>query len=194
MASRKRYQLDRVTVEPREQRAATWTFPGGTGRVPVSGTEHTYAVIDGNFGARYLWEFVVRVPSARGARLEVRPRTTPNIKVWAELPNRSLTFVRATRGEARGKVYCQVALADPTGTKTKDVVRGDERHQLPAWFGAVQSRMRLKQNVRPTKGTDGQALVVLVAPEDHPMMIRLFFAMKVWILKEGVSLAARRRG
>jgi hypothetical protein len=193
MAPRKRYQLDRVTVEPREQRAATWTFPGGTGRVPVSGTEHVYAVIDGNFGARYLWEFVVRVPNARGDRVEVRPRTTPNLKVWAELPNRSLTFVRATRGEARSKAYCQVALADPTGSKTKDVVRWDERHKLPAWFTPIQSRMRRKQTVRPTKGTDGEATVVLVAPDDHAMMIRLFFAMKVWILKEGVTLAGARR-
>ncbi len=188
MASRKRYQLDRVTVEPREQRVATWTFPGGTGRVPVSGTEHVYAVIDENFGAHHLWEFVVRVPNARGERVEVRPRSTPNLKVWAELPNRSLTFVRATKGEARGKAYCQVALADPTGSKTKDVVRGDERHKLPAWFTPLQSRMRLKQNVRPTKGTDGQALVILVTPNDYPAMIRLFFAMKVWILKEGIAL------
>jgi hypothetical protein len=28
-----------------------------------------------------------------------------------------------------------------------------------------------------------------VTAADHPAMIRLFFAMKVWILKEGISLA-----
>lgn len=185
MASRKRYQLDRVTVEAGESRPATWTFAGDG----ISGTEQTYAVTDGNFSARNRWEFVVRIPKARGARLEVRPRATPGPKVWAELTDRSLTFARATKGEARGRWYCQVALADPKGERTKDVVRGDERHQLPAWFAPLQGRMRLKQNVRPTKGTDGQALVVLVAPNDHRAMIRLFFAMKVWILKERITLA-----
>jgi len=49
--------------------------------------------------------------------------------------------------------------------------------------------MRLKQNVRPTRGTDGYSLVVLVPAGDHAAMIRLFFATKVWVLKERVSLA-----
>jgi hypothetical protein len=185
MASRKRYQLDRVTVQAGESRAATWTFAGEA----ISGTELSYAVTDGNFANRNEWQFVVRVPKVRGQRVEVRPRTTPNLKVWAELTDRSLTFGRATKGEARGRWYCQVALADPSGARTKDVVRGEERGELPAWFDVLRGRMRLKQNVRPTKGTDGQALVVLVTAADHPAMIRLFFAMKVWILKEGISLA-----
>ena len=185
MASRKRYQLDRVIVVPGESRLATWTFAGDA----VSGTEQTYTVTDGNFPTRNTWEFMVRIPKARGARLEVRPRNTPNLKFWAELTDRSLTFARATRGEARGRWYCQVALADPTGSRTKDVVKGEERHLLPAWFDSLQGRMRLKQNVRPTKGTDGQSLVVLVPAGDHAAMIRLFFATKVWVLKEGISLA-----
>ena len=103
MASRKRYQLDRVTIEAGESRPATWTFGGDA----VSGTEQAYAVTDGNFSSRNTWEFMVRIPKARGGRLEVRPRTTPNLKVWAELTDRSLTFSRATRGEARGRWSCQ---------------------------------------------------------------------------------------
>ena len=188
MASRKRYLLDRVAVGSGEERPATWTFAGTRGRMPVTGTEHLYAVIDGNFPARNVWEFLVRAPAASSEPIEVRPRSTPNLKVWAELTDRSLTFSRATRGEARGKWYCQVALADPTGTRTKDVVKGEERHQLPAWFDGLQGRMRLKRNVRPTRGTDGDSLVVLVSAGDHAAMIRLFFATKVWVLKEGVTL------
>lgn len=184
MAVRARYRLDRITVETGEERASTWTF----GREPVAGTEHTYMVKDGNFPSRNLWEFIVRAPNDREGRIEVRPRTTPNAKVWAELPDRSLTFSRATKGEARGKWYCQVALADPSGERTKDVVRGDERGELPAWFDPLKSRMRVKQNVRNTRGTDGQALVVLVPADDHAAMIRLFFATKVWILKERIAL------
>ena len=186
MAPRKRYRLDRVTVEPGEQRASTWTFGGK----PVSGTEQAYAVLDGNFPSRNSWAFIVRLPKERDGRIEVRPRLTPNVKVWAELPDRSLTFSRATKGEARGKWYCQVALADPTGSKSRDVVRGDERNELPAWFDALRSRMRVKQNVKNTKGTDGEALVVLVSAGDHAAMIRLFFATKVWVLKERIALAS----
>ncbi|MBA3259790.1 MAG: hypothetical protein H0T68_10030 [Gemmatimonadales bacterium] len=185
MGSRKRYRMERVTVEPGEQRTATWTFGGEA----VSGTERSYEATDGNFDVRNRWEFIVRVPKTRNARVEVRPRTTPGQKVWAELTDRSLTFTRATLGDARGKWYCQVALADPTGRRSRDVVRGDERNLLPAWFDPLRGRMRLKQNVRHTRGTDGQALVVLIRAEDHTAMIRLFFAMKVWVLKEGVALS-----
>ena len=185
MASRKRYRLDRVAVGRPVSRPATWTFAGRAMR----GTEHTYQVTDGNFTSRNAWEFIVREPKTRGERVEVRPRTTPSVKAWEELPDRSLTFSRATRGPARGKVYCQVALADVTGQRSKDVVRADERHALPAWFAPLEGRMRKKETVRPTKGTDGNALVVLGPPDDHAFMIRLFFATKVWILKERVALA-----
>ena len=70
------------------------------------------------------------------------------------------------------------------------MVRGDERGDLPPWFEPLKGRMRIKQNVRTTRGTDGQALVVLVAPDDHAAMIRLFFATKVWVLKEKIALSA----
>jgi hypothetical protein len=188
MAPRTRYRLDRVTVAQGEQRASTWTFGGK----PVSGVEQSYTVEDGNFPARNRWEFVVRVPKARDERVEVRPRTTPNVKVWAELPDRSLTFSRATKGDARGKWYCQVALADPTGARSRTIVRGDQRGALPPWFDPLKSRMRVKQNVRSTNGTDGESLVVLIPPHDHVLMIRLFFATKVWVLKEGITLDPAR--
>lgn len=186
MARPIRYRLDRVIVEAGEERASTWTFGGE----PMSGTEQAFAVRDENFPARNQWEFLVRTPSARDGRVEVRPRTTPNVKVWAELPDRSLTFLRATKGDARGKWYCKVALADPTGVKSRDVVRADERGELPPWFDSLKGRMRKKETVRTTRGNDGADLVVLVAAEDHVTMIRLFFATKVWILKEGIALGA----
>jgi len=173
-----------VTVEPAEQRASTWTFGGK----PVAGVEQSYAVEDGNFPTRNRWEFVIRSPKDPGERVEVRPRTTPNLKVWAELPDRSLTFSRATKGEARGKWYCQVSLADPTGRKSRSIVKADERGDLPAWFEPLKGRMRRKQSVRTTRGTDGESLIVLIAPNDHRAMIRLFFATKVWVLKEGIAL------
>jgi hypothetical protein len=176
--------LEKVTVTAGEQRPSTWTFGGKA----MAGLEQTYTVRDANFTSRNEWEFIIRWPRERDGRIEVRPRSSPNVKVWAELPDRSLTFSRATIGAARGKWYCQVALADPTGLRSRSVVRGDERQLLPSWFQQLRGRMREKARVRSTKGTDRQALVVLVPANDHAAMIRLFFATKVWILKERFAL------
>lgn len=185
MPRMKRYRIDRVLVERGEAHQAQWTFAGEA----MSGTEQWYRVTDTNFPARNTWQFVVRLSQAAGDRVEVRPRATPKVKAWSELTDRSLTFMRATMPAARGKRYCQVALADASGEKTKDVVRTDERHLLPPWFDALSHRLRAKEKVRRTRGTDGSALVALVLEGDHELMIRLFFALKVWVLKEGFALA-----
>jgi hypothetical protein len=197
MASRKRYRLEQVAAEPGEARRAKWTFAKGGRQAPVRGTEHLYAVTDGNLSGRNKWEFLVRVPDDSDGRVEIRPRSTPPTQTWKALTYRSLQFQKATKGEARGKRYCKVSLAvppsgrakdDPRGTRTKDVIRGDQRRDLPKWFESLQGRMRTKESVRSTRGTDGNTLVILVQPDDHAMMIRLYFAMKVWILKEGIEL------
>jgi len=184
MRTRTRYKLARIDVAPVDTRPASWTFAGDA----VRGTEFAYTVIDTNFPSRNQWLFIVRVPEDRSGRIEVRPRTTPNLKAWAELPDRSLTFSRATKGTARGKWYCQVALADATGERSKTVVKTDQRGELPHWFTELAGRMRRKEAVRPTRGTDANALVVLVSAGDHAAMIRMFFATKVWILSEGITL------
>jgi hypothetical protein len=186
MSRRKSYRLDRVVVEPGELRPASWTFGGEA----VQGFEQIYHVTDGNFEARNYWEFVVRIPKRTGDRLEVRPRTTPNVRAWAELPDRSVTFVRGTLGDAKGKRYCLVSLADVTGEKSRAIVRSDQREDLPPWFDSLRHRMRSKARVKRTRGNDGGMLVLLVPEGDHAAMIRLFFALKVWVLKEGFELRA----
>lgn len=180
----KPYRLEKVLVMRGEAHAAQWTFAGEA----MAGTEQWYAVTDTNFPDKNAWQFVVRIPADAGDRLEVRPRATPKVKVWEELTDRSLTFMKATMPAARGKRYCQVALADASGEKSKDVVRADERGQLPKWFDQLAHRLRAKEAVRSTKGTDGRLLVALVPADDHALMIRMFFAMKVWVLREGFQL------
>jgi hypothetical protein len=78
----------------------------------------------------------------------------------------------------------------PTGERTKDVVRIGQRGGLPPWFGEFDSRLRRKETVRATKGNDADELVALVRAAEHDRMIALFFATKVWVLKEGVVLPA----
>lgn len=184
MRSRKRYTLDRVLVTPMLSRRAAWSFAGKA----VRGTEVSYAVTDTNFSARNQWEFVVRVPTDPKGRIEVRPRAAPKVKALDELPLRSLTFSPATLGTARGKWYGMAALADPTGNRSRISVRADQRAALPHWFAPLRSRMRRKAAVKPTRGTDANALVVLVNAGDHAAMIRLFFATKVWVLGEAIVL------
>jgi hypothetical protein len=186
MPKRRRYKLDRVEVFPTDSRPASWTFAGPDGRTAVRGTEYGYAVTDTNFASRNRWEFLVRVPDDRHGRVEIRPRTVPDVAAWAELPDRSLTFARATRGPARGRWYGLVALADPAGHKSRTVVKAAQRAALPYWFRDL--RIRQKETVKPTRSTDGDALVVLVPAGDHIAMIRLFFATKVWILSEDIVL------
>jgi hypothetical protein len=198
MASRKRYRLDQVAVEAGEVRRGKWSFAKGGRQAPVRGNEHSYAVTDGNLGGRNKWEFLVRVPDQSEGRVEIRPRATPPMQTWKALTYRSLQFQKATKGDARGRRYCKVSLAvppsgrareDPRGTRTKDIVRWDERRGLPRWFEGLERRMRTKERVRSTRGTDGNTLVMLVDPDDHEMMIRLYFATKVWVLKEGFELS-----
>src|ERR1019366_7120361 len=147
MRTRKRYRLDRVVVTPQQSRPASWRFAGTS----VRGTDLPSPVTDTNFTSRNAWEFIVRVPADKKGRIEVRPRTTPRLKAWDELPDRSLTFSLATRGTSRGKWYGQVALADPTGQHSRTVVNADERSTLPHWFTELKGRMRRKEAVKPTR-------------------------------------------
>jgi hypothetical protein len=154
----------------------------------VSGNEHVYDVIDWNFDRLNAWVFLVQVPAGRTEDVIVRPEQCPAKKVWASLSWRSVVFVRATKSPHRRDRYCKIALADPTGSKTKVVVTKGARDRLPPWFGPFQSQIRLKESVRPTRGTDAHVQVLVVPADDHAQMIRVFFALKVWTLQERFSL------
>jgi hypothetical protein len=173
-----RYRIENVAVERIGERPATWTFA----RQPVAGIEYSYAVVDSNFRGRNEWEFVVRVPKNRADRVEVRPLKAPNVAAWAGLERRSLTFNRANRQGYRGSLYCPVALADPTGQKSRTLV--SDKAVLPSWFAQFQARLRKKTTVASTRGTDAESFVLYCAPEDHAFMIHAFFASKVWVLRD----------
>jgi len=68
---RKRHRLDKVVIEPIEERRASWAFAGRA----ITGTEYSFAVTDSNYQQRNQWHFVVRVPRATAECVEVRPIT-----------------------------------------------------------------------------------------------------------------------
>lgn len=179
-----RYDIARVQVMLREDRRTQWRFRDKT----VAGVEHVYTVMDENFRTPYRWEFLVRVPDAADESTEVRPVVVPNVRDWAGLDRRALMFQRASIGRHRGEMYCKVAASDISGEKTRIEVRASDKKRLPYWFRAFGARLRAKDAVRRTKGTDGDKLVLTVLRDDHAMMIRAFMALKAWVLKEDIQL------
>jgi hypothetical protein len=172
-----RYSLDKVRITPGEHRAAAWAFA----RRAVRGTEYHYLVVDQNHSNRNQWEFIVRVPNEVRGRIEVRPLSVPNKKIWADLERRSLTFARAGMPAHASERYCQLSIPKPRGEGTRTILNYREKSTLPRWFRPLLPRMRRKTTIRRTRGTDGDALVVLVRPKDHATMIRLFLASKAWM-------------
>ena len=178
------YKVEKLEIECRDEHTGSWKFAGHT----TKGTEFLYEVKDENFDRLNTWIIAVRVPKDAYGDIVVQPVQTPGKKVWAELARRSIVLARATKADFRSSVYCKVNLADPSGWQTKLGTRRGDRNALPKWFDPFLWRMRLKDTVTTTRGTDGKAQVVLMDHDDHATMIKFYFALKVWVLEEGFSL------
>ena len=179
--SQRRYRLERVKADLTREKRSRWKIRT---EPIVSGTEYVYRVTDDNLSRHNSWEFVVRVPKVRGGSIEVRPTVVPNVRAWTGLDRRALMFERVKKGRSRGDCYCKVALADSTGERTRLIARVDEKKRLPYWFRSVRARMRAKEAIRHTRGTDSDSLVITVPADNHQEMIALFLAAKAWVLKE----------
>lgn len=173
------YYVDRVEIAFEEERKSTWEFTGRT----VRGIEYQYRVIDLNFSNRREWVFVIRVPgaSARDAYIGVNPITIPNRKRWAGLDRRSIQFKRF--GRTGERVFAKLSISDVTLERNRKVLSWWQRDHLPRWLSAF--RPRRKKAVVPKAGVDGDALVTVARADDHPQMIRLFLALKAWVLSDG---------
>jgi hypothetical protein len=182
---RQSYKITRLDIQHQDTHTASWK---GFGRQAIKGTQHIYSVKDGNYRSLNKWTIAVRVPNAARGKIIVQPITPPGKKIWADIERRSIVLVRATKHPYRNRVYCKLNLADPTGWQNKVGARRGERGALPKWFQRIGYRMRLKQTVSKTRGTDANAQVVLVRPADHKTMISLYFALKVWVLAEAFVL------
>jgi len=179
--SRRRYRFEQVKAELKANRRSQWKIGDNP---PAAGIEYVYSVTDANYWQRNSWEFLVRVPDSRDGSIEVRPSVVPDVRAWAGLDRRALLFERVTMGRYRGNCYCKVALADSTGERTRLIARVDEKDRLPYWFRSLRGRMRSKEAIRRTRGTDSQSLVITVPADDHEQMIALFLATKAWVLRE----------
>ena len=178
------YKVSKLEIECKDDRKISWRFA----RHAMKGTEFLYEVKDANFDRLNTWLVAVRVPKDVFGDVIVEPVQSPGKKVWAELVRRSIVLSRATKPDFRSSVYCKVNLADPSGWQTKRGTRRGDRNFLPRWFQPFRWRMRLKHTVTTTRGRDANAQIVLMDRDDHKTMIKLYFALKVWVLEESFSL------
>lgn len=179
---RRSRQYDARAVEilsSAEPASGTWQWQN----VPIKGIEYRYQVTDHNFRAYNAWEFLIRVPT-NGEQVLVCPTKYPSKKAFAGLERRSVVFAPCTKEPYHGDLYCKIHLADPTGTKNWIGVRYEDRASLPAWFSLFRLRLHRKSDVSTTNGTDWNSLVCRVRGDDHERMVRLYFALRVWILQE----------
>lgn len=181
----KSYKPEKLDIQPLEHHTGSWSAFGGPA---VKGIEHLYTVKDSNFRSLNQWTIAIRVPNTTRGDIIVQPILTPGKKVWADIERKAIVLVRATKHPYRTKVYCKLNLADPTGLHTKKGTRRGDRSALPKWFGSFGNRMRLKQTVATTRGTDANAQVIMLGHDDHEAMIALYFALKVWVMAEGFIL------
>ena len=178
------YKTKKLQIEQQDEKISSWRFAG---RV-VKGTEHVYSVKDENFSSLNNWTFAVRVPRKANANIVVQPVWAPGKKVWAGLDYKAVVLVRAKKNRFKSRVYCKLNLADPSHEKTKLGTHRGDRDALPKWFQPFRWRMRLKKTVTTTRGSDANAQVVFMNRDDHPTMIKLYFALKVWVMEEGFSI------
>jgi hypothetical protein len=183
MKRRKTYEAINVVVTLQQERRSSWKWNNRS----IRGTERIYEVIDGNYDRLNGWTFSVRVPQGAG-QIVVQPQSVPGKTVFAGLERRSIVLIRATKNLHRTQLYCKANLADPTGIKNRLSTRRGDRSLLPPWFKYFIPCMRLKNTVTTTAANDGDSQVILVARDDYERMIRLFFALRVWILQENVTI------
>jgi hypothetical protein len=180
------YDTSKIEVKPSDDgKPGRWKFRG---KGNVRGTRIRYDVTDDTVGRLKKWVFEVRVPDRLnvGNYIEVRPVEHPQRKCWAGIERTTLTFAKATLEGFRGLVYSKISLADPTGLHNTKRVSGCNLDRLPTWM--TQFNLHLKDSVKSTKGTDGESCVAVFAADDYKGMINFYFAVKVWVLKEGFVL------
>lgn len=149
------------------------------------GVVHEFEVVDRNFPARNAWRFSVFVPNewTKGTYVSVRPLAVPNRKIWSGLERRSIQFGPCTRPGYRRKCYAQLAVSDPTGEKTRVVLRKTDVR--PLWLDGFL--LRSKARVTTSRANDGDHVTAIFDQDDFRGMIRLFVAARAWTLSEGFS-------
>jgi len=189
MSRATRFDIERVIVVPgRVDRNAYWEFS----RRVFSGDIHHYVATDGNLPGSGTWWFLLHLPEdlKKGGYVLLQAVDYPRIEAWTPIARTVINFAKATMPKYRGMLYAKVRLSDPHGDQKYEGLTWSHRAALPPNMRGFQ--LGVKRKVAATRGTDGDALVAVVPRHDHVLMIRLFFATKVWTLYEGEG--GRKRG
>ncbi len=189
MARKTNLDVGLIVVSPgRVEEDAYWEFRGAVSH----GAIYHYTVLDANDRLPLPWWFLVHVPKElrKGGYVLLQALDYPRIKSWTPVVRTVINFAKATMPDYRSMVYAKIRLADPAGAQKYENVTWEHRQVLPPYLRAFD--LRAKKRVATTRGRDADSLVALVRRDDHACMIRLFFATKVWPLREGLPPAARK--
>lgn len=153
------------------------------------GIVYEYEVEDRNFQSPCKWIFKICVPdkfqTQRKTYISVKPTQHPQKSYWAGIERQEINFARATTRIYRKMVYAKLNIPDVTGKKNKIGMAKGERSSLPVYIRNLS--LRLKKTVASTRGTDNNYQVVITQSQNHQTMIRIFFALKVWVMYEKFS-------
>jgi len=176
--SRNSVKFSHLSVHIEHQGSAQhkWTFAGARRR----GQLHRYLVVDKSRSKPSRWLIGIEVPNDQEGEIVVKPLETPRQKWAKDIKRRSITFQPAKKPAFHGKHYCKLNISDRTGKRKKSKVGRGQRRDLPKWFGFLSWRMRLKGTVTTSKARDLNHQVILARPSDHALMIRCYFALRVW--------------
>ncbi len=177
---KKSFDLSKLIIERVGEFKDNWTMA----RRPVTGEVLVFNVKDKNYRTDNDWIFYVQVPDEECGdhNIIIRPEMPPSRDELTGIERRAITVMPIDQPDNKAALYCKVNLSDPTGARNKIGVRYEERHNLPAWMKPFSRRMRTKESVRSTRGTDSKALVVLFKDGDYDGMVRLFIASRAWPL------------
>lgn len=167
-----------------ENRDGHWKFHESQ----FTGIIYEYEVEDQNFRSPYKWIFEVCVPNKfhREAYILVKPTQHPQKSYWASIERKMVNFARVKTGVYRGWVYAKLNIADVTDKKNKIGITKGKRSFLPIYIRKFN--LRLKKTAVSTRGTDSNYEIAVTQPQNHRAMIRLFFALKIWVMYDNFSL------
>jgi hypothetical protein len=174
--------VDRLSIRLESESPGTWRWHKGT----VRGTIKEFSVVDANYGRHIRCKFQVRVPRGKGDYVTVVPSGVPALKAMAGMDRRSASFARCHRQLYLGKAYHPIAVCSPSLAKNFRRMSRGSRGLLPRWLRGFT--IRLKKTVTHADGNDRNQQVVVVRREDWRKMIWVYFAEKIWPVREGFPL------
>jgi hypothetical protein len=180
------YKLRNIAILPlpAQTRKEVRDFQGNK----ASGTSYYYQAIDGNLKTRNKWEFEINVPEDKYQSIKIIPIKVPYGILFPGLKRKAIMFERAEKYPYEGKVYCKTNVSCIINGKLKRrLVASYNIDILPYWFRFPLKDRKTKSRICNSKSKEGSHPVKVFSPDDHENMIKIYFILRIWPLRERFS-------